>query len=123
MEYIGKLSLYIFIFHQVFTPLIDQFYNITNINEFWLFTGFLKVDLGDKQAAFIATPEKSLLDLVYLTPESDSRAYIEELRLQNLDRLNMKDLLEKASDSRSPKLMRAAKLIVEFVSAEDYEDL
>ena len=39
-----------------------------------------------------ATPEKALLDLVHLTPGADSPAYLRELRLQNLERLDLGEL-------------------------------
>ena len=53
-----------------------------------LFFGYRQTDLGSGQQAFVATPEKALLDLVYLEPEGDTPAYLRELRLQNLERLD-----------------------------------
>ena len=50
-----------------------------------LFEGFREVEVADGQKAFVATPEKSLLDLVYLTPHGDEKTYLDELRLQNLE--------------------------------------
>jgi hypothetical protein len=46
-------------------------------------------DLGGGQKAFVATPEKALLDLVHLQPGGDAPDYLRELRLQNLDRLDV----------------------------------
>ena len=40
------------------------------------------------QQAFVATPEKALLDLVYLAPEGDTPTYLQELRLQNMAQLD-----------------------------------
>jgi predicted transcriptional regulator of viral defense system len=75
------------------------------------FKGYRSVDLGDGQTAFVAGPEKALLDLVYLTPGADSTAWIRELRLQNLRSLDP-ELLEKlAGESGSAKLRRAAERI------------
>jgi predicted transcriptional regulator of viral defense system len=38
-----------------------------HVKKSW-FCGYQQVDLGSGQRAFVATPEKALLDLVYLTP-------------------------------------------------------
>ena len=59
-----------------------------------LFSGYRIVDVGEGQSAFIATPEKALLDLLYLTPGSDNPDYLGELRLQNTGILNGKLLLD-----------------------------
>ncbi|MFC2172921.1 type IV toxin-antitoxin system AbiEi family antitoxin domain-containing protein [Acidobacteriota bacterium] len=76
------------------------------------FRGYRYVDLGDGQEAFIAAPEKALLDLLYLTPGSDNPRYIDEIRLQNVEILDMAKLLQDAQESRSPKLSRAARKVV-----------
>ena len=46
-----------------------------------LFFRYQLVGLSEGQQAFIATPEKALLDLAHLTPHSDSPNYLAELRL------------------------------------------
>lgn len=56
-----------------------------------LLFGFQMTDLGSQQA-FLATPEKALLDLVYLTPHGDSPAFLQSLRLQHLDFLDPSEL-------------------------------
>jgi predicted transcriptional regulator of viral defense system len=84
-----------------------------------MFYGCEKIKVAGNQEAFVATPEKSLLDLVYLTPDSDNRAYLEELRLQNLESLVPDRLVEMAKRSGSPKLVRAAKHILEIAEAEE----
>jgi len=89
-----------------------------------LFFGYRTLDLEDQQA-FVATPEKALLDLVYLTPEGDTPAYLQELRLQNLERLDPDALLQDAERSGRPKLQRAARAILALREAEreEYEIL
>jgi len=89
-----------------------------------LFFGYRVLDLGDQQA-FVATPEKALLDLVYLAPEGDTPAYLQELRLQNLERLDPDVLLRDAKRSGRPKLQRAARAILALREAEreEYEIL
>jgi predicted transcriptional regulator of viral defense system len=54
-----------------------------------LFFGYELNDVGIDQRAFVATPEKALLDLVYLQPRGDAPEYLRELRLQNLERLDL----------------------------------
>jgi len=90
-----------------------------------LFTGYRQTDLGGGQQAFVATPEKALLDLVYLEPEGDTLAYLQELRLQNLERLDPDALLRCAERSGRPKLKRAARHIVALrqSESEEYETL
>lgn len=79
--------------------------------------------LVDDEYAYVAAPEKALLDLIYLRPQGDSAAYIESLRLQNLDILDMKRLHHFAQRSGKPKLQRAAALIeaIAQYEAEAYE--
>ncbi len=77
-----------------------------------LFSGYQSVDLGEDQSAFIATPEKALLDLLYLTPSSDNPDYLRELRLQNSETLKTDLLIESADRSGSRKLLRAARRLV-----------
>lgn len=90
----------------------------------WLH-GFRLLDLGAGQRAFVATPEKALLDLVHLQPAGDDPSYLAELRLQNLDRLDLGRLAELAGQSGSPKLQRAARQIAALaeVEAKEYETL
>ena len=74
--------------------------------------------LGGQQRARIARPEKALLDLVYLTPGGDSLAYLRELRLQQLERLDLDTLQELAVRADSPKLLRAADRVALLVREE-----
>jgi len=79
--------------------------------------------LVDDEYAFVATPEKALLDLIYLRPQGDSVEYIESLRLQNLEILNIERLYSLAERSGKPKLQRAAKVVdkIAQLEAEEYE--
>jgi predicted transcriptional regulator of viral defense system len=80
-----------------------------------LFFEYTLMDVENNQSAFIASPEKSLLDLLYLTPGSDDPSYLRELRLQNLDRLNFQKFKTIAGYMESRKLMRAAKLLESLI--------
>ncbi|GAG23986.1 unnamed protein product [marine sediment metagenome] len=81
-----------------------------------LFSSYQAIDLGEGQSAFIATPEKALMNLLYLTPGSDNPDYLRELRLQNSETLNTGLLMELVDRSGSRKLKRAARRIKAFMS-------
>lgn len=90
-----------------------------------LLRGYRSMELGGGQRAFVASPEKALLDLIYLHPGGDSPLYLGELRLQNLDVLDLDELWSQADLAKSPKLRQAARRIATLARAEtqDYETL
>ena len=71
------------------------------------FWGYQQVELKFGQTAFIAHPEKALLDLIYLTGGGEKIEFIEELRLQNVEQVNRAVLREFVERFQSPKLNRA----------------
>ena len=71
-----------------------------------LLTGCRIERLGENQEALVATPAKALADLVHLVPGADSEAYLSELRLQNLERADPKELRNHLPAER-PKMRRA----------------
>lgn len=86
-----------------------------------LLTGYRRISLGEGQEAFLATPEKALLDLVYLESGADSPEYLSELRLQNMDTLNLEELRRQAEATGKPKLQRAAREIARLAEIEARE--
>jgi predicted transcriptional regulator of viral defense system len=86
------------------TPMGRFEYRHVNKKLFW---GYKMLELSEKQQAFVATAEKALLDLVYLTPGGDKEEFLNELRLQSLDKLSKDILWLYAVKSNSPKLKRA----------------
>ena len=86
-----------------------------------LLFGYLRTDVGNGQHAFVATAEKALLDLVHLQPRGDAPEYLRELRLQNLERLDLERLQGQAARTESPKLRRAAARIISLAAAEAEE--
>lgn len=90
-----------------------------------LFFGIIYRHIAGDEFAYIATPEKALLDLIYFRPQGDSVDYIESLRLQNLEILDKERLFRLAERSGKPKLQRAAHVIVAIADreAEEYEPL
>ncbi|MBK9234505.1 MAG: hypothetical protein IPO15_27725 [Anaerolineae bacterium] len=90
-----------------------------------LFFGYRWTEISPGQRAFVAAPEKALLDLVHLHAGGDEPTYLAELRLQNLERLDLDVLRELAERAASPKLRRAAAIVAELAhaEAEEYEEL
>ena len=79
------------------------------------FFAFNLENLGDDQDAYVAAPEKALLDLAYLHPGGDSLAYLRGLRLQNLEQINSASLKEIALKFDSQKIERAAENIIQVM--------
>lgn len=86
-----------------------------------LWFGFHLVEVARAQQAFLAWPEKALLDLVYLEPGGDSPEYLSELRLQLLETLDVVRLRKIATRSGIPKLIRAADRIADMALQEEAE--
>jgi predicted transcriptional regulator of viral defense system len=84
-----------------------------------LFFGYQQVSFTPGQEAFIALPEKALLDLVHLTPGGDDPAYLAGLRLQNMVSLNPQRLQALAGRAGKPKWLRAAARISELIKNEE----
>lgn len=99
-------------------------YEYRHLKEELLF-GYQATDVVSDQQAFVATAEKALLDLVHLQPRGDALEYLQQLRLQNLERLNLNQLQNQAARAKSPKLHRAVDCIIELAEAEaeEYEIL
>ena len=72
--------------------------------------GYRLTALGQDQDAFVAEPEKAILDIVHLHPGGDCRSYLEELRL-DFDSLRPDRLEAFAAIAGTPKLARAASVL------------
>ena len=69
-----------------------------------------------QQTAFVASPEKALLDFFYLKRVKISLDYLQELRLQNVEKINIEKLFKCASRFRKPKMLRIAEAIREYIT-------
>jgi predicted transcriptional regulator of viral defense system len=83
------------------------------------FDGYRLEDIGEGQQAFIARPEKALLDLIYLEAGGDTLDYLTELRLSNLRQLDWHLLRHMAERSEKPKLQRAVARIQKLAGIEE----
>jgi hypothetical protein len=90
-----------------------------------LLRGYRFIEVSPGQQAFVASPEKAVLDLVHLQAGGDSPGYLQELRLQNLDRLDLEELERQADLAASPKLRRAAASVENLarLQGREYETL
>ena len=78
-----------------------------------LFQGFREVEMDTLQSAFVATPEKALLDLLYLEKGSDSEAYLAELRLEFDDGFDFDELKRLSMSFGSCKVRRAVEGVID----------
>lgn len=87
-----------------------------------LITGHRWVEVSAGQRAFVASPEKALLDLIYLQPGADAPEYLAELRLGQLEVLDSDELRRLAEVFGKPKLARAVEEVVRIKEheAEEY---
>ena len=86
------------------TPMGRFDFRHINKSFFW---GYQRIELTAGQTAFIARPEKAMLDLVYLTAGGDKEDFIKGLRVQNIEQIDKAVLREFSERSQSPKLKRA----------------
>jgi predicted transcriptional regulator of viral defense system len=88
-----------------------------------LFWGYHQLTLSSGQTAFVARPEKTLLDLIYLTPKGDTQAFLEELRLQHTGQLDIITLRQFAHKAQSPKLSRAVDILERLLNTTEGVEL
>ena len=82
------------------------------------FFAFHLEDLGEGQSAYLAEPEKALLDLVYLWPGGEDISYLRSLRLQNMDGIDADRLGEIAQQFVSPKIGRAVENVIQIMGED-----
>lgn len=90
-----------------------------------LFFGYQSIEVMQGQYAFIALPEKALLDLAHLTPSSDSSNFLSQLRLQNLEKMDLERMTDFAERADKPKWRRVANRVAGLAAQEksEYEEL
>jgi predicted transcriptional regulator of viral defense system len=97
------------------TPFGRYIFHHISQDRFW---GAQLMSVSHGQEALVASPEKALIDLLYLTPRSDHPAYIEELRLQNGSRIDRNVIGEMVERFGSKKVERAVRLACEYLDRE-----
>ena len=81
-----------------------------------LFWGYESISVN-KQTAFMAEPEKALLDLIYLNGVNISLEYLKELRLQNVEKISLDKLFKYAGNFKSPGILLAAEIIKKYINS------
>jgi predicted transcriptional regulator of viral defense system len=87
-----------------------------------IFFGYAQTEIAQRLPVFLATPEKALLDLLYLTPGSDSSGYLEELRFEPTNDFDWPAFQENAERMESRKLKRAVKVILRMAGKTDFRE-
>lgn len=82
------------------------------------FFGYTREERG-RQLAFVAAKEKALMDLLYLTPGSEDRRYLSELRLQRASDFDLESMSAMARRFRSPRLERSVELLAGLIAREE----
>jgi predicted transcriptional regulator of viral defense system len=100
------------------TPFGEFVYQHVKESLFW---GYVATDLGSGRTAFVATPEKALLDLAYLRSHSEKSGFAKELRLQRLDSIDAQRLLAFATRFGSRKVERFARNVIALAREESEE--
>jgi len=85
-----------------------------------LFWGYDSV-VVNKQRAFIASPEKALLDFFYLRRMRIDDDYLYEMRLQNLEKINFRKLLAFAARFNSPGILKVAQILKKYAGKRKKE--
>lgn len=75
------------------------------------FFGYEQIEVARDQHALLATPEKALADLLYLTPHCDHINYLRELRLERPDSFDTDALMATVESMASLKLKRAVNIL------------
>lgn len=96
------------------TPLGTFDYRHIHSSLFWGYESFLI----QNQTAFMAHPEKALLDLIYLKHIHLTMDYLKEMRLQNLETIDSQRLNEYAGRFEKPWISQAVKIFQEFLKSQ-----
>jgi len=86
-----------------------------------LFWGYVSLTVN-KQPAFIASPEKALLDFFYLNGLRIDDGYLEEMRLQNFRKINFTKLIEYAGKFQSSGVLKVAQIIKKYAAKRRKEE-
>ena len=88
-----------------------------------LLFGYSRLLVAPGQHAFVASPEKALLDLIYLTNDGESTRHIASLRLQQPEAVDGPTLRDLAARAGHPRLARAARRLMQVLENETGEPL
>ena len=126
LEYHNLIPEAVTVYTSVTTKRPDRF--ISEIGDFDyrhikpdLFWGYDPVSLHN-QMAFIASAEKALLDFFYFRKVDPSTEYLDELRLQNMNDINVDKLIEYAKRFKKPGMRRVAEVLKKYIVLKQKEE-
>ncbi len=82
------------------------------------FFGFVEMEVSVEQAVLIATPQKALVDLLYLTEHSDGVDYLRELRIERPADFGLAALRSAADLMNSDKVVQAVLRLIQIWEEE-----
>lgn len=80
--------------------------------------GFTETEVAPDQPALIASSQKALVDLLYLTPHSDDIDYLRELRLHEPEGFEREALIATSERQASAKVERATRQVIQLWKEE-----
>ncbi|MFV1977370.1 MAG: hypothetical protein ACC651_16625 [Candidatus Scalindua sp.] len=123
LEYHNLIPEAVTVYTSVTTKRPGRFVSISGVFDYrhingFLFWGYNSLTVN-KQTAFIASPEKALLDFFYLKLKGVkiSLDYLMELRLQNLEKINLDKLSEFARRFKKPRILYATEVTREYIAS------
>lgn len=97
------------------TPLGVFVYRHVRDEMFW---GYESRELGAGAGVYVASLEKALIDLLYLARHPDDPAYLRQLRLQNLERIELDTCAAMAVKTGRASVVRAAEWVADQAAGE-----
>ncbi len=119
LEYHGLIPEAVTVFTSVTTKRPESFATPAGRYEYQhvkpsLFWGYTSLNING-QTVFMATPEKALLDFFYLKYVKVSLDYLKEMRLQNVEDIKVKRLLEYGRRFQKKGLKETVKLLERYI--------
>lgn len=118
LEYHGLIPEAVAVFTSVTTKRPEEFktpagrYDYRHIKPS-LFWGYTSLNMNG-QTVFMATPEKALLDFFYLRHVKISLDYLKEMRLQHVETIQPKKLLDYARRFKKKGLVQAVQVLKQY---------
>lgn len=100
------------------TPLGAFVYRHVRTSMFW---GFETEAQMSGARVYVATLEKALIDLLYLRVDSADTRYLDELRLQHLERFRLDVLATMAEKTGLHRVVSAVEYVIGLAEAEEHE--
>lgn len=126
LEYHGLIPEAVSVFTSITTKMPARFVSKAGVFTYRhikksLFWGYEPVTVN-KQTAFVASPEKALLDLCYFKGRGVSPEYLKESRLQHVSKIDLNKLFEYTKRFSKPAIASAAKMLASYIDSYSDEE-